>query len=88
VDLQEPTENKTHGDRGAEQTHRELQFESPQHGAGEQHLQDHLRLRHRGKLAKRDVSECVVHSYGYNYLFAGEQFDPDLGLYYNRASYS
>jgi len=23
-----------------------------------------------------------------NYLFAREQFDPDLGLYYNRASYS
>src|SRR5271169_1845826 len=22
-----------------------------------------------------------------NYLFAGEQFDPDLGLYYNRARY-
>jgi RHS repeat-associated protein len=22
-----------------------------------------------------------------NYLFAGEQFDPDLGLYFNRARY-
>jgi hypothetical protein len=33
----------------------------------------------------------LIHSTGStpnNYLFAGEQFDPDLNLYYNRASYS
>jgi RHS repeat-associated protein len=32
----------------------------------------------------------LLHSTGNtpnNYLFAGEQFDPDLGLYYNRARY-
>jgi len=32
----------------------------------------------------------LIHSTGTtpnNYLFASEQFDPDLGLYYNRARY-
>jgi RHS repeat-associated protein len=37
-----------------------------------------------------DALGNIVHSTGStpnNYLFAGEQFDPDLGLYYNRARY-
>jgi RHS repeat-associated protein len=37
-----------------------------------------------------DAFGNLIHSTGTtpnNYLFAGEQFDPDLGLYYNRARY-
>jgi len=37
-----------------------------------------------------DAFGILIHSTGTtpnNYLFAGEQFDPDLGLYYNRARY-
>ena len=37
-----------------------------------------------------DAFGNLIHSTGStpnNYLFAGEQFDPDLGLYYNRARY-
>ena len=37
-----------------------------------------------------DAFGGLIHSTGTtpnNYLFAGEQFDPDLGLYYNRARY-
>jgi RHS repeat-associated protein len=37
-----------------------------------------------------DAFGNLIHSMGTtpnNYLFAGEQFDPDLGLYYNRARY-
>lgn len=37
-----------------------------------------------------DAFGNLIHSTGAtpnNYLFAGEQFDPDLGLYYNRARY-
>jgi len=37
-----------------------------------------------------DAFGNLLHSTGIsynNYLFAGEQFDPDLGLYYNRARY-
>ena len=37
-----------------------------------------------------DAFGNLIHSSGTtpnNYLFAGEQFDPDLGLYYNRARY-
>jgi len=37
-----------------------------------------------------DAFGNLLHSIGTtpnNYLFAGEQFDPDLGLYYNRARY-
>jgi len=37
-----------------------------------------------------DAFGILLHSTGStpnNYLFAGEQFDPDLGLYYNRARY-
>jgi len=37
-----------------------------------------------------DAFGNLLHSTGStpnNYLFAGEQFDPDLGLYYNRARY-
>ena len=37
-----------------------------------------------------DAFGILLHSTGAtpnNYLFAGEQFDPDLGLYYNRARY-
>jgi RHS Repeat len=38
-----------------------------------------------------DAFGNLAHSTGStpnNYLFAGEQFDPDLNLYYNRVSYS
>jgi RHS repeat-associated protein len=37
-----------------------------------------------------DAFGNLIHSTGTtpnNYLFAGEQFDPELGLYYNRARY-
>jgi RHS repeat-associated protein len=37
-----------------------------------------------------DAFGNLIHSTGTtanNYLFAGEQFDPDLGLYFNRAQY-
>jgi hypothetical protein len=37
-----------------------------------------------------DAFGNLIHSTGTtpnNYLFAGEQFDPDLNLYYNRARY-
>jgi RHS repeat-associated protein len=40
--------------------------------------------------ARYDAFGNLVHSTGTtpnNYLFAGEQFDPDLNLYYNRARY-
>jgi len=61
-----------------------------------------LRDRHISVRALTDTTSTVTDTYDYdafgnlihstgttynNYLFAGEQFDPDLNLYYNRARY-
>ena len=55
-------------------------------------LPDSLRAENGSVIVTYDYDAFgnLIHSTGAtpnNYLFAGEQFDPDLGLYYNRARY-